>query len=102
MILKQKIECLRLLFDKFALTRPRREFTNIKSLSLMEFKDMMFRYDLFDDRTFMERDANIAYNSSMIGQIDELNSDRHISMSFMEFLECFARCAEKLSVENIY
>ena len=33
--------------------------------------------------------------------IDELASDRHLNMSFLEFLEALARCADRFSLEKL-
>ena len=34
----------------------------------------------------------------MMAQTDEINKDRHLKASFVEFLEAFARASEKLSL----
>ena len=41
------------------------------------------------------------FTTSMTTQLDELESDRHMKMAFPEFLEAFARVAEKLEIPNI-
>lgn len=35
---------------------------------------------------------------SIAVQIDEINSDRHMQMNYLEFLECIARISEILSL----
>ena len=42
----------------------------------------------------------MAFNLSMMVQIDELNSDRMFQMSFVEFLEALARMAEAVSLKS--
>lgn len=49
------------------------------------------------DENFAERDIQLAFNLSMMTQVDELNQDRIFQMSFVEFLEAVARVAEKYS-----
>ncbi len=46
---------------------------------------------------FPERDAIIAYAQSMMTQIDEIDTDRHMKMQFVEFLEAVARAADMIS-----
>ena len=47
------------------------------------------------DENCVERDINLAYNLSMMTQIDELESDRIYQMNWIEFLEALARISEK-------
>ena len=37
----------------------------------------------------------------MITQLDEIEKDKHINMTFVEFLEALVRVAEKLEIPNI-
>lgn len=37
----------------------------------------------------------------MMTQIDEIDSDRHMNMSFCEFMEGLARVAENLAIPNL-
>lgn len=48
----------------------------------------------------VDRDIVIAYNLSMMTQIDELNSDRIFQMNFIEFLEALARIADVYSAPS--
>lgn len=53
------------------------------------------------DENFAERDIQLAFNLSMMTQVDELNQDRIFQMSFVEFLEAVARVAEKYSPQPL-
>jgi hypothetical protein len=46
---------------------------------------------------FKEKDIFLMYNMALQTQISELESDRHLEMNFLEFLEGFARVAEFIS-----
>lgn len=65
-------------------------------MSLGELHQFCNDSKIFDDN-FVDRDANLAFNLSMMTQVDELNFDRVFQMSFVEFLEALARIAEKAS-----
>ena len=41
------------------------------------------------------------WNISMMTSKDEINSDRHLNMNFVEFIEAVCRIADKLSIPNI-
>lgn len=43
----------------------------------------------------------LAYYLSMQTQIDELSSDKHTQMVFVEFIEALARVAEKASLVSL-
>jgi len=47
---------------------------------------------------FPERDAITAFSQSMMTQVDEFDSDRHMKMQKVEFFEAIARVAEGVSV----
>lgn len=47
----------------------------------------------------VSRDIAVFYNLAMMTQVDEINKDRHLRMSFVEFLEAVARCAEQISAD---
>ncbi len=65
-------------------------------MCLDEINDICKMANLYDEN-FVERDAFIAFNLSMMTQVDELNNDRIFQMQFVEFLEAVARIAEKQS-----
>ena len=37
----------------------------------------------------------------MMTQIEEIENDRHLNMSFIEFIEAIVRVAEKLEIPNL-
>ena len=67
-----------------------------KFMCLEELIDMCKNTNLFDEN-FVERDVNLAFNMSMMTQVDELTIERIFRMSFVEFLEALSRIADKLS-----
>lgn len=69
-------------------------------MCLDEINDICKIGNLYDEN-FVERDAFIAFNLSMMTQVDELNNDRIFQMQFVEFLEAVARIAEKYSPQPI-
>ncbi|KAL4479127.1 hypothetical protein ABPG72_008957 [Tetrahymena utriculariae] len=97
--LKAYLPFLKTLYNNFADSRKneKRYFTTTKSMSLQEFKDMVYKFDLLDD-LLVERDIIISFNLAMMTQVDELNNDRHFQMQFVEFLEALSRLAEKKSM----
>ena len=44
-----------------------------------------------------DRDINMAYNMSMMGQIEEISFSRHLQMGYLEFYEAVARLADVIS-----
>jgi len=68
-------------------------------MSLDEFKSLADEGGLLEsDSKLAERDISVCYASSMMTQIDELNKGRIMEMSFVEFLEGFARLADKAAI----
>lgn len=67
-----------------------------KMMYLGEFKKI-FADALLIDELFTERDANLAFSMSVRYHENEVTSDRSLQLSFSEFLEAFARAAEKIS-----
>ncbi|CAD8165096.1 unnamed protein product [Paramecium pentaurelia] len=68
-----------------------------KFMCLDELHEICGQAGLFDEK-FVDRDADLAFNLSMMLQIDELESDRIFQMTFVEFMEAIARIAEKVSL----
>lgn len=54
----------------------------------------------------MERDIFLSFNCSMMTQIDELENERFMRMSEIEFIEAVARCAfilpDSCRIEDIF
>lgn len=60
--------------------------------------DSMWQYSGLVNDDFGPRDSYVNFNLAMMSQIDEIESDRHLKASFIEFLEMFSRCCEKISL----
>ena len=67
-----------------------------KFMSLEEFNNLVSAMDLVTDG-LGERDATLYYSLGMMTQVDELSNDRIFQMQYIEFLEAFARAADKFS-----
>jgi hypothetical protein len=64
---------------------------------LLFVNDCGIMSDSKENGIFTERDAYHCFYSSMMTQIDEISSLRHMQMRFLEFLEAIARVAEIIS-----
>jgi len=62
-------------------------------MCLEEFQEICANAHLLTD-TFTAREIDICFNLAMITQVNELDSDRHFQMSFVEFLEALGRAAD--------
>ena len=63
-------------------------------MSLDEFIDMFSRGNLIDEN-FGQREIGVLFNLSMMTNKYELETEKHLNMTFVEFLEAIARCAHK-------
>ena len=68
-----------------------------KFMSVDELRKFCYDCELLAEN-FQDRDVNTAFNFSIMLQVDELNLDRHLQMYFPEFIEAFARIAERCSL----
>lgn len=71
-----------------------------KFMSLFEFIDML------ELGSVLQRDFNIKllpqmFNLAMMTQVEEIESDRHLNMTFTEFLEALVRVAEKIEMPHL-
>ena len=69
-------------------------------MSLEEFIDMMSDSGLVDEN-FGIREIGPLWSLSMMTNKHELESDRHLNMSFVEFLEALSRCADKFNLKHL-
>ena len=67
-------------------------------MSLEEYVDMFAKAELLDEN-FGYREIGPLFNMSMMTQKNEIESDRHLNMTFVEFIECLARCADKFDLQ---
>jgi len=65
-------------------------------MSADEFYDLVDVTGIVND-DFGQREINPIFNCSMMTQKDELNSDKHINMTLVEFIEAIGRMAEKVN-----
>lgn len=63
-------------------------------MSLGEFIDLVTASGIVDD-TFGAREIGTLFNTAMMTQVDELKTERHCRMAFVEFLEAIARVADR-------
>lgn len=61
-----------------------------------EFEQIWLKSNLLNDK-FANRDILVWFNLAMQTRVDEVNSDKHLKMNFIEFLEAVARAADYLS-----
>ncbi|CAD8110051.1 unnamed protein product [Paramecium primaurelia] len=63
-----------------------------KFMSLDKFQQICCTADLLKHE---QKEQNLAFNQSIMTQVNELESDKIFSMNFLEFMEAIARMAEK-------
>ncbi len=69
-------------------------------MSLVEFIELFTDCGIFNE-TFGSKQIPTMFALAMMTQIDELDQDRHMNMSFAEFVEGFVRVAEQLSIPHL-
>ncbi|CDW85718.1 UNKNOWN [Stylonychia lemnae] len=69
-------------------------------MTVDEFENFVLTVPLVND-LFGQRDSSVAFNLAMMTQVNELDQDRHLSATFIEFLEAFCRVADKAAFEPI-
>ena len=52
-------------------------------------------------KSFSYADIFPVWNISMMTQVDEITSDKHMNMNFIEFIETIGRVSEKLAIPNL-
>ena len=68
-------------------------------MSLEEFTQMVTDSNVIDEN-FGAREVGMLFSVSMMTQVNELDSDRHLHMQFPEFIDAIARLAEKLALTS--
>lgn len=68
--------------------------------SLDEFTQLLGDAGLLNE-FFGNREAGPLWNLSMMTNKDELNSEKHLNMTFVEFLEAIGRVSDKLDTANL-
>ena len=70
-------------------------------MSVDEFFDLVCGCDVIDDN-FGQREIAQLFNLSMMTQKNELESDRHFNMIFVEFIEATGRVAGKTKISPMF
>ena len=74
--------------------------SNKQHMSLEEFVQLLSDGGLLNEH-FGNREAGPLWNLAMMTNKDELTSDKHLQMTFVEFLEALARVADKFDMQNM-
>ncbi len=69
-------------------------------MSMIEFQELFQDSGVFNE-SFGSKMLPLQFTLSMMTQVDELDSDRHMNMSFCEFMEGLVRVAENLAIPNL-
>lgn len=69
-------------------------------MSMDEFILLIQESGVISD-SFGEREISPIYSMSMMTQKDEIDSDKHMNMVLVEFIEAVGRVAEKLSIPHL-
>ena len=67
---------------------------------IQEFADLISDGGVLNE-TFSRGEIYPLWNVSMMTQVDEINSDRHLNMYFAEFIEAICRVADKLAIPHL-
>lgn len=65
-------------------------------LSIEEFETFIQSAGLLNDM-LTSTDVSVCFNLSLFTYVDEITKDHHLKMSYIEFIEAFARIADKAS-----
>ena len=68
-------------------------------MSLTEFTELIVNSDCLSDN-FGAKQIGSQFNLAMMTQVDEIYKDRHINMTFVEFIEAVVRVAEKTEIPH--
>ena len=96
-VLKSYLPILQGLYKRYSGLKSKpgqKKFTSLEELNKLATDSQILNDNLVD------RDVTIAFNLSMMTQVDELNSDRIFQMTFIEFVEALARVAEIYSATS--
>jgi hypothetical protein len=66
-------------------------------MSINEFSQLVTLSGVVDDN-FSSREIGTIFNLSMMTQVDEIHSERHCQMTFLEFVEALCRTADRVIV----
>ena len=66
-------------------------------MGLDEFIDMFQRAELLDEN-FGQREIGPQFNISIMTNKNEIASEKHLNMKYVEFMEALARCADRWDI----
>lgn len=69
-------------------------------MSLSEFTDLITDVNVYND-DFGQKQVASQFNLAMMTQLEELENDKFLNMSFVEFLEALVRVAENLQIPHL-
>lgn len=92
-MIKKYYKQIKALFDKYSgkHTKPGK----IKFSSVEEFINMVVDTGVLKNGSIGVSDIGAIFNISMMTQVDELNFQRHLEMSLIEFTEAICRFAAR-------
>ena len=67
-------------------------------MTVDEFENFIFTVPLVND-IFTQREASVCFNLAMMTQVNELENERHLRATMIEFLEAFCRVCQIASFE---
>jgi len=68
-------------------------------MSLKEFESIIGRCKIYTDN-FGSKNVSLHFTLAMMTRVDEVEEDKHINMTFTEFVEAIGRVAECLEVPH--
>jgi len=95
---KRSLSVLRIVYNRWI--GRFNEVGKPKFMSLAEFTDCISEINIFNE-DFGVKQLAAAFNLSMMTQVEEIESERHINMNFVEFLEALVRVAEKVQIPHL-
>ncbi|CAD8141715.1 unnamed protein product [Paramecium octaurelia] len=98
-LIQFKMGFLKKLYDYITDISNRRWYFKLKWISIKEFKEFCKQIGL--NEYLSDKQQVIIYNFSMMSQVDELNQDRNVRMTLIEFIESLGRIAERISPSPI-
>jgi hypothetical protein len=98
LVLKQGLDALKLLYKKFIGKNSMPG--SLMYMSLSEFETLISDSDCHSDN-FGAKQVSACYNLAMMTQIDEIEKERHLNMTFVEFVEAIVRVAQKCEIPHM-
>jgi len=90
-VIKENMQTLEDIYNQFASPNSPGEPKVMRHNKLI---DLITESGVIDD-SFGAKEIGVIYNLSMMTQVDEIHSTRHMDMRFIEFVESIARVADK-------